>query len=174
MTMTMTIHYSGLETIVGPMFVATHDAGVCALQFGANAEEDLVYYLAKTYRSAAIIPDQSGKNAETIKQLKEYFAGTRRTFELELAPVGTAFQRKVWSALGTIPYGETRSYADVAALTGNPKACRAVGNANNKNPISIIIPCHRVIAADGTLGGYGGGEKFKMMLLNHECARYKT
>jgi len=174
MTMTMTIYYSGLETIVGPMFVATHDAGVCALQFGANAEEDLVYYLAKTYRSAAIIPDQSGKNAETIKQLKEYFAGTRRTFELELAPVGTAFQRKVWSTLGTIPYGETRSYADVAALTGNPKACRAVGNANNKNPISVIIPCHRVIAADGTLGGYGGGEKFKMMLLNHECARYKT
>ena len=173
--MTMTIHYSGLETIVGPMFVATHDAGVCALQFGANAEEDMVYYLAKTYRSAAIVPDQfAGKNALVIQQLEEYFAGTRRSFDLKLAPVGTAFQRKVWSTLGTIPYGETRSYADVAALTGNPKACRAVGNANNKNPISVIIPCHRVIAADGTLGGYGGGEKFKMMLLNHECARYKT
>lgn len=169
----MTIRYTGFETLVGPMFIASHDKGICRLQFGGNAEEDLVHYLSQSYPAAQIIADQSS-NAEAIKQLKEYFAGTRRHFDLKLAPQGTEFQRKVWSALETIPYGETRSYADVAAIIGNPRACRAVGNANNKNPISILVPCHRVIAADGTLGGYGGGEKFKLKLLNHEGAQIKN
>lgn len=106
--------------------------------------------------------------AEAGKQLREYFAGTRRDFDLPLAPAGTAFMQKVWKALQDIPYGETRSYKEIAAASGNVKACRAVGMANNRNPISIFIPCHRVIGADGDLVGYGGGLNKKIFLLELE------
>jgi methylated-DNA-[protein]-cysteine S-methyltransferase len=101
-------------------------------------------------------------------QLREYFDGKRRAFDLPLAPHGTDFQRAVWKALQTIPAGETRSYKDIAALIGNPKASRAVGMANNRNPIVIIVPCHRVIGRDGSLTGYGGGLPVKQYLLELE------
>jgi methylated-DNA-[protein]-cysteine S-methyltransferase len=101
-------------------------------------------------------------------QLAEYFNGKRRSFDLPLALHGTDFQRSVWKALQTIPAGETRSYKDIAALIGNPKAVRAVGMANNRNPIVIIVPCHRVIGSDGSLTGYGGGLPAKQYLLNLE------
>lgn len=101
-------------------------------------------------------------------QLEEYFAGERRAFDLPLAPKGTAFQQKVWRALTEIPYGETRTYGEIAAAIGNPKAARAVGMANNKNPIGILIPCHRVIGADGKLVGYAGGMEKKAFLLELE------
>ncbi len=106
--------------------------------------------------------------AEAGKQLREYFEGRRREFDLPLAPSGTEFMQKVWKVLQEIPYGETRSYKEIAAMAGNSKACRAVGMANNRNPISIIIPCHRVIGADGSLVGYGGGLDKKVFLLNLE------
>lgn len=99
------------------------------------------------------------------EELREYFAGQRREFTLPLAPKGTEFQRRVWEALLTIPYGETRSYGEIAALIGSSKASRAVGSANHRNPISIFIPCHRVIGADGSLTGYGGGLEVKRALL---------
>ena len=102
------------------------------------------------------------------EQLAEYFAGRRRVFELPLAPAGTAFQQAVWEALQTIPYGQVASYGDIARRIGNPKACRAVGGANNRNPISIVIPCHRVVGANGALVGYGGGLDKKQWLLNLE------
>lgn len=101
-------------------------------------------------------------------QLAEYFAGKRKSFDLPLEMLGTDFQKKVWAALAEIPYGETRSYKDIAERIGNAKACRAVGGANNKNPISIIIPCHRVIGAGGSLVGYGGGLDNKTLLLELE------
>ena len=101
-------------------------------------------------------------------QLEEYFAGKRAEFDLPLAPAGTEFQRSVWRALQTIPFGETRSYGEIAAQIGNPKACRAVGMANNRNPIAIIIPCHRVIGHNGSLVGYGGGLDIKQYLLELE------
>ena len=104
-------------------------------------------------------------------QLKEYFAGVRRTFELELAPEGTAFQRRVWQALLRIPYGQTRSYGELARAIGKPTASRAVGAANGRNPIAIFIPCHRVIGADGSLTGYGWGTPVKARLLALEGAR---
>lgn len=91
---------------------------------------------------------------DAVRQLEDYFAGRRKQFSLPLAPSGTAFQRRVWDALCRIPYGETRSYAELAAMAGNANACRAAGNANGKNPLPILIPCHRVIRADGSLGGY--------------------
>lgn len=106
--------------------------------------------------------------AEAGKQLKEYFEGRRSAFDLPLAPAGTEFMRRVWNALQEIPYGETRSYKEIAAMAGNSKACRAVGMANNRNPISIFIPCHRVIGADGTMVGYGGGLDKKVFLLDLE------
>lgn len=102
------------------------------------------------------------------RQLDEYFAGERKVFNLPLAPKGTEFQKKVWAALCDIPYGETRSYGQIATAVGNPKASRAVGMANHRNPISIIVPCHRVIGADGRLVGFGGGLWIKEKLLKLE------
>jgi methylated-DNA-[protein]-cysteine S-methyltransferase len=101
-------------------------------------------------------------------QLKEYFAGRRKTFEIPFDLKGTPFQRKVWGMLCKIPFGETWSYSDVARRIKNPKAVRAVGSANGKNPVCILIPCHRVIAADGTIGGYSGGIHIKEHLLKLE------
>ena len=108
---------------------------------------------------------------EAKRQLTEYFSGKRKNFDLPLAPKGTPFQQKVWAALQTIPYGETRSYKQVAEQIGNPKACRAVGLANNKKPIILAIPCHRVIGADGRLVGYAGGVWIKEKLLELEQAK---
>lgn len=107
---------------------------------------------------------------EAKRQLEEYFAGERREFDLPLQPEGTEFQKKVWAALTLIPYGETACYKDIAARIGNEKACRAVGMANNRNKIPIVIPCHRVIGADGSLVGYGGGLKIKEKLLELESS----
>ena len=103
-----------------------------------------------------------------VEQLAAYFAGERQTFDLDLAPRGTAFQVDVWRALRTIPYGETRSYGQLAAQIGRPGASRAVGAANGSNPLSIVVPCHRVIGADGRLTGYGGGLPRKQWLLSME------
>ena len=103
--------------------------------------------------------------AEVGRQLDEYFAGTRTTFDVPVRLEGTGFQRAVWEQLCAIPYGETISYGELARRVGNPKASRAVGLANGRNPIAVIVPCHRVIAADGSLGGYGGGLDRKTTLL---------
>lgn len=105
---------------------------------------------------------------EVRRQLDEYFAGTRQVFDLPLTAEGTAFQQSVWAGLRRIPCGVTKSYGQLAEEIGNPKAVRAVGLANGRNPISIIVPCHRIIGANGTLTGYGGGLKAKSWLLEHE------
>jgi methylated-DNA-[protein]-cysteine S-methyltransferase len=107
--------------------------------------------------------------AHAAAQLAEYFAGERRAFDLPLAPRGTAFQEHVWRALQDIPFGETRSYGEQARAIGRPAASRAVGAANGRNPIAIIVPCHRVIGADGSLTGFGGGLPAKRWLLDHEA-----
>jgi methylated-DNA-[protein]-cysteine S-methyltransferase len=106
--------------------------------------------------------------AEAVRQLDAYFAGTLRRFDLPLAPAGTPFQREVWQALREIPYGETVSYGELARRIGRPSAVRAVGAANGQNPLSIVIPCHRVIGSDGRLVGYGGGLPAKSALLELE------
>ena len=108
--------------------------------------------------------------SETRAQLDAYFAGTRRTFDLPLAPRGTEFQRGVWQALATIPYGETISYAQLAARVGKPSAMRAVGAANGRNPLPMVLPCHRVIGSNGSLTGFGGGLPTKQFLLTLEGA----
>ncbi len=117
-------------------------------------------------------PEETGGDGRFIpllkKELPEYFAGRRKAFDIPLSVRGTEFQKKVWAALRTIPYGETRSYGEIAAAVGNPKAARAVGMANNKNPILILTPCHRVIGADGSMVGFGCGISRKVYLLELE------
>ncbi len=130
----------------------------------ANDQYLLSIYFVKRVKS---------KRANTItnrtcRQLQEYFSGKRRIFDLPLYMKGTRFQQSVWKALTKINYGETCSYADVAKKIKNPKAVRAVGSANGKNPISIVVPCHRVIASDGSLAGYASGTNKKAWLLKHE------
>jgi len=115
----------------------------------------------------AALHDESAID-EVRRQVEEYCAGERTDFDLELAPSGTPFQRAVWDALLAIPYGETRSYGEIARVIGQPGAARGVGSANHSNPIALIIPCHRVIGADGSLTGYGGGLPLKRALLEHE------
>lgn len=110
---------------------------------------------------------------KAVQQLEEYFSGQRKEFDLSYDVDGTEFQKKVWNQLRKIPYGQTKSYRDVAHSIGNEKAVRAVGTANGRNPLSIFVPCHRVIAADGTLGGYGGGLPLKTKLLELEKAKFK-
>ena len=108
---------------------------------------------------------------ETERQLGEYFAGTRNQFDLPLEPAGTEFQKKVWQALREIPFGQTRSYLDLAKSIGSAKAVRAVGAANGKNPLSIVVPCHRIVGANGALTGFAGGLKAKAKLLALEARR---
>jgi methylated-DNA-[protein]-cysteine S-methyltransferase len=118
------------------------------------------------------VPGRSRVLERTAEQLAEYFAGKRREFDLPLAPRGTGFQEMVWRALLMIPFGETRSYGEIARAIGRPSASRAVGAANGRNPISIIVPCHRVIGTSGELTGYGGGLDNKRWLLDHESRNH--
>lgn len=155
------MNYAYLETPIGTLLIA--------------GETDSVRRIVFPRERRAAKPEQewqeshSGPVAEAVRQLREYFAGKRNEFDLPLAPEGTAFQRSVWRQLQEIPYGETISYGELARRVGNPKASRAVGSANGKNPIAIVIPCHRVIAGDGTLGGFGGGLPTKQALLALEA-----
>ena len=120
----------------------------------------------------AIIPDDWEENERplraTLKQLRAYFAGRLQEFDVPICPEGTAFQRDVWEALRAVPYGETASYGQIARQIGRPKACRAVGAANGRNPIPIIVPCHRIIGSNGSLVGFGGGLGVKKALLRLE------
>lgn len=143
------------RTPAGVLQLCADDAGICGVYFGHRFQE-------------GDLPGENDLLRHAARELDEYFAGTRREFDLPVSLHGTAFQLRVWAALQQIPYGETRSYAQVAAMAGNPKACRAVGMANHRNPVSILVPCHRVIHADGGLGGYGGGLEIKKLLLELE------
>lgn len=139
----------------------------------AGDEEGLRSISFQNRFSPAGVPDDWRRGEEPLReviaQLEAYFARKRRTFDVPLAPEGTPFQREVWSLLLTIPYGETRSYGDLASRLGRSEAARAVGAANGRNPIPIIIPCHRVIGADGSLTGFGGGLAIKRQLLELEA-----
>jgi len=146
---------------VGKLILVASDSGLAAILW-ENDDPDRV-------RLGSII---EGRGHPVLiaaeRQLAEYFAGERKRFDLPLDFNGTEFQKQVWSALLTIPFGETRSYAEIARMIGRPAACRAVGAANGKNPISIVAPCHRVIGANGTLTGFAGGLKAKEYLLQLE------
>ncbi len=143
-----------VDSPIGALRLAEEDGALTELLFGRREDSRQL--------------DDSPVLLQAEVQLGEYFAGKRREFTVPLSPRGTEFQRRVWNALLTIPYGETRSYGEIAILAESPKAFRAVGSANHNNPISILIPCHRVIGKNGSLTGYGGGMEAKQFLLELE------
>ncbi|MDU5141021.1 MAG: tRNA epoxyqueuosine(34) reductase QueG [Paenibacillus dendritiformis] len=163
------LYVQEMESPLGPLTLAATATGLFAIEFGdaLSAAEGLQRRAARSYGRVAL-QRHPERLQEAKRQLEEYFAGTRREFDLTLDIQGTPFQRRVWQALTGIPYGETRSYKQIAEAIGNPGAVRAVGGANNRNPLSIIVPCHRVIGADGKLVGYGGGMDKKITLLRLE------
>ena len=156
------ITYDVLQTPIDRLVVASDGSAIVGTWM-ANAEPDEAAWV-----------DRCGSDdvlREARGQLQAYFAGRLQVFDLPLAPNGTEFQRRVWSALTTIPFGSTISYADLARRVSNAAAVRAVGAANGRNPIPIIVPCHRVIGSDGSLTGFGGGLDRKRWLLRHEGAQ---
>jgi methylated-DNA-[protein]-cysteine S-methyltransferase len=153
------VYYTWFDSPVGTLLLAGSSAGLKLVSFAAGS------------RATSVHPEWQVDNAafvEVVDQLQSYFAGARKNFELDLVLEGTQFQKKVWTALQEIPYGETISYKNLAEAVGSPKAVRAVGAANGANPIPIIIPCHRVIGNDGSLTGFGGGLPLKKQLLELE------
>lgn len=160
------ISWTHLETPLGPMVAAATAQGLCLLTFAEEAAEALARL--RRYIPGPVIDRWHPLLEQTQEELTQYFTGQRRTFSVPLLAPGTPFERRVWSELLRIPYGETRSYKEIAAAIGRPGAMRAVGLANGRNRIAIIIPCHRVIQHDGRLGGYGGGISRKEYLLDLE------
>jgi O-6-methylguanine DNA methyltransferase len=166
------LHCVNMDSAIGPLFLAASAKGLIALEFDARLPGQQSIRPNPRHLRA----EQNGFTFEGsaslmrpyVNELEEYFAGKRRDFAFPLDLRGTDFQLACWRALLAIPYGETRSYADVARAVGKPNAFRAVGMANNRNPIAIVVPCHRVIASDGTLCGYGGGLDVKRRLLELE------
>ena len=154
----MTYEYKLMPSPVGQLTLVARDGKLTAILWEKERPNRVRLGTLQEASNSPIL-------LETERQLKEYFAGARNRFELELDFAGTDFQKKVWQALLTIPFGETRSYSQIAAQIGNPKAVRAVGAANGRNPISIVAPCHRVIGASGGLTGFAGGLEAKQYLL---------
>lgn len=158
----MRVHYRHIDSPIGRLLIAAGDSGLRAIEFPHNRHP--------VKRDGDWVECAHPLLDAAEQQLREYFSGQRRQFELPLDAQGTEFQRSVWAALQAIPWGQTRSYAQLAQAIGKPAAVRAVGAANGRNPIPIIVPCHRVIGADGTLTGFGGGLPTKQFLLRLEGA----
>ena len=157
-----TLYFFRTPSPVGPLSFVASDKGLVRLEFGDR--------ILPFNPRAVELKESQQSLTPYVTELEEYFAGKRREFSIPLDLRGTEFQLKCWRALLAIPYGETRSYRDLARTIGHPQAFRAVGMSNNRNPIAIIVPCHRVIAADGSLCGYGGGLDIKRKLLDLESA----
>jgi O-6-methylguanine DNA methyltransferase len=169
-----TLYFTNIHSVVGPLFLAASSQGLVALEFdarlpGQQSIRPNPRHVRKE-KTSFTFENSPRPLLPYTRELEAYFAGTRRAFSFPIDLRGTDFQRACWRALLAIPYGETRTYADVARVVGKPNAFRAVGMANNRNPIAIVVPCHRVIASDGTLCGYGGGLDVKRKLLELEGA----
>jgi methylated-DNA-[protein]-cysteine S-methyltransferase len=169
-----TLQFTTIKSAVGKLFLAACAQGLVALEFDARSPgQQSIRPNPRDLREESKhtrFEDSSQYMRRYVTELEAYFAGSRRKFDFPLDLRGTDFQLACWRALLAIPYGETRSYADIARAVGKPNAFRAVGMANNRNPIAIVVPCHRVIASDGTLCGYGGGLDVKRKLLELEGA----
>ncbi|HEV7992789.1 MAG TPA: methylated-DNA--[protein]-cysteine S-methyltransferase [Gemmatimonadaceae bacterium] len=165
----MTTLYSVMDSVIGALLLTADESGLTRIWFDKGGESHEPHREWQRAESAA-----GSEPARTIdaarSQLDEYFAGTRTRFALPLAPRGTPFQQRVWAALAEIPFGRTISYLELAHIVGDARAVRAVGGANGKNPLPIVLPCHRVIGANGSLTGFGGGIERKRWLLEHERA----
>ncbi len=174
MTTQLTHYVDEMDSPIGTLTIVTTEHGICHLSFGTLEMNcpALHVWMRKNGRKAELKRSPE-KLRPVCDQLEEYFAGTRHSFDLPLDLCGSLFQKKVWNALLNIEYGKTCSYKEIALKIGAPKAVRAVGGANNKNPIPIIIPCHRVIGSNGNMVGYGGGLDKKEILLSLEGALKK-
>ena len=159
-----------IETPLGTMIACAAEVGICMLEYSDRKALATELKEISKHFNASIIPGENPYFTTLEKELAEYFVGKRKEFTAPLSPVGTDFQKNVWKILRTIPYGTTISYQEQAKILGNPKAVRAVANANGLNKISILIPCHRVIGSNGKLTGYGGGIWRKQKLLEVEQA----
>ena len=159
------LQYRTVDSPVGPLTLAGVGSTLMHLRMAEQSHEP---------ERSHWTPAGPGAFADVVEQLDAYFAGTLTDFDVDLQVVGTEFQQRVWAALRTIPYGQTRSYGQIAAQIGSPAASRAVGLANGRNPVSIIVPCHRVIGASGGLTGYGGGLDRKRILLALETPAEST
>jgi len=164
------VHTAQVDSPIGSLRVASTERGLAYLGLPFASGRGLRGWLRRCLPDARCV-DGFAPNRAAIAQILEYLEGKRVIFELPLDLRGTPFQTAVWQALLEIPYGETRSYAEIAKRVGQPNAVRAVGAANGANPIALVVPCHRVIASDGRLGGYGGGLRLKARLLAMESAR---
>ena len=162
-----TVSRAEIDSPIGPLTLYGTNEGLMAIVFPRHSRIAVEAWLDRVIGEVRIVDDDAAHEG-TIGQLEEYFAGARREFDLELDVRGTAFQRHVWEAVAAVPYGQTRSYADVARSVGNAKAVRAVGAANGANPLPLVIPCHRIIGSSGGLHGYGGGLDVKARLLEIE------
>lgn len=161
------IAISEMSSPVGQLIVASTSKGLCRIAFGRDPEPGLYTWFEENFPTAVPIKSRSANRVIT-DAIKEYFAGKRKKFDFKLDLIAEGFQRKALLALARVQYGRTVSYGELAAEAGNPRAARAAGTACARNPIAIVIPCHRVIAGDGSLGGYGGGEDHKRFLLKLE------
>ena len=164
----MTTAYLTMPSPVGELLLTAVEEGLTSVWFEEHRHGGSVR--AEWQRAETVGESAARALRAAREQLDAYFAGERTTFDLPLAATGTPFQERVWGALRTIPFGHTMSYGELAVRLGEPKAVRAVGSANGRNPISIIVPCHRVIGASGALTGFGGGIERKRWLLEHEGA----
>lgn len=164
------VHLSRVLTPLGPMLLGATDAGVCLLEFTDRRMLETQLKRLSRRLDCVYVPGANAMSSSMEQELESYFEGTLRNFKTPLTTHGTNFQERVWTALRTIPWAETRSYGDQARMIGAPTAVRAVARANGDNRIAIVIPCHRVIGSKGTLTGYGGGLWRKRWLLNHEGA----
>lgn len=161
------IHYAKTATPLGKhLWVAQSARGVCWMDFRLS-EKEFLARLSRRWPRARLVKSATALQ-KPIAELNEYFAGRRKKFSFKLAPEGTVFQQKVWSAVHEIPFGQVTTYQAIARKINNPQAVRAVGHANGSNPISLVIPCHRVIGSNGDLCGYGGGLDLKRKLLAFE------
>ena len=164
-----TLHYWRTPSSpVGPLLMAVSAHGLALLEFDRGG-----FPPRNSHFADANWNESAAKLRPYAREMEQYFAGRRRDFSFDLDLRGTEFQRRCWQALLDIPYGETRSYAQIARAVGQPRGFRAVGMANHDNPIAIVVPCHRVIASDGTLGGYGGGLPSKRWLLQLEGVKFE-
>lgn len=164
------VHTAEFETPVGAMRCATSDRGLAYVELPHASGRGLQGWLRR-HAAAAEVRDGFGPNKEAVAQIRAYLEGKLDAFELPLDVRGTSFQCSVWEQLQAIPYGETRTYGEIAEAIGQRAAVRAVGTANGANPLSLVVPCHRVVAAGGKLGGYGGGLPLKKRLLAMEHQR---
>jgi O-6-methylguanine DNA methyltransferase len=161
-------YWTANDDLLGPLRLAATDAGLCKLALGRESDDAFHAWLARVMRPSDLLHRRTHHIDRALAEIQAYLSGRLRSFQTPLDLRGTPFQRRVWAEVGTVPYGATVTYGDIATRIGHPRAARAVGAANGANPVPLFVPCHRVLGAGGALHGYGGGLEIKAALLKLE------